>query len=219
MDVVILMGAPGAGKGTQAMRLSEFASLPHVSTGDLFRDNLKRETKLGTEAKGYMESGKLVPDALVLDMLFDRVAKPDCAEGYILDGFPRTLPQAEALEKRLAEVPDASVQVLDIEVADEVIVERASGRLLCRSCDSIKHKTFSPPRAEGVCDACGGELYQREDDRPEVVSERLAVYHEQTAPLVGYYDERGLLARVDGGRSPDDVFASLRGLYRRRRGA
>ncbi len=216
MDIVILMGAPGAGKGTQAKKLSAYTSLPHVSTGDLLRENLKQSTPLGSRAKTYMEAGKLVPDDLVLEMLFDRVAEPDCANGYILDGFPRTLPQAKALDSRLE---GASVRVLDIRVDDAVIVERASGRLLCRECGNIQHAEFDPPTRAGVCGVCGGELYQRADDRPEIVRERLAVYHAQTAPLLAYYEERGLLARVDGEPSPDAVFKSLSRLVSRKEGA
>jgi len=205
-DVVILLGGPGAGKGTQAARLSENLGLAHISTGDLFRENLKNDTELGKQARGYMDSGKLVPDELVLEMLFDRVAAPDCAAGYLLDGFPRTEPQAEALEAALG---DTRPRVLNLEVADEVIVQRASGRRLCRGCSAIWHATFNPPATEGVCGACGGELYQREDDQEEVVRERLSVYHAQTAPLVEFYSSRGLLVGVDGEQSPDDVNEAL----------
>lgn len=205
--VLILFGAPGAGKGTQALRLAAELSLPHVSTGDLFRENLGQETELGLRARKYMEAGELVPDELVTDMLLSRVARPDCAGGYLLDGYPRTAGQAESLEAALGS--DTSVLVLCLQVRDEVIVERAAGRLLCRGCDAIAHAVSAPPEVAGVCDHCGGELYQREDDRPEVVAERLRVYHEETAPLVDYYRERGLLREVDGERSPDEVFASL----------
>ena len=207
---MILLGAPGAGKGTQAKRLSAWAGLAHVSTGDLFRENIGNDTELGRKAKGYMDAGQLVPDELVLDMLFDHVAQPACAAGYILDGFPRTLPQAEALTARLAAAPDSpEVRVLDIRVSDDRIVDRIAGRLLCKSCGNIQHKTSAPPAKDGVCDECGGELHQRADDRAEVVQERLAVYHEQTAPLVRYYEEQGLLESVDGERAPDEVFESL----------
>ncbi|MCA8978524.1 MAG: adenylate kinase [Planctomycetes bacterium] len=204
--VVILLGPPGAGKGTQAVRLSEGLGLPHVSTGDLFRENLSKSTELGLRAKGFMESGKLVPDELVLEMLFDRVSKPDCAEGYLLDGFPRTIPQAEALDARL--VGEKTVALL-LEVDDSLIVGRAAGRLLCKSCGNIQHLEFSPPAKEGVCDQCGGELHRRKDDEPDVVRERLVVYHEQTAPLVGFYENKGLLRRVKGDQSPDAVYADL----------
>ncbi len=204
--VAIFMGAPGAGKGTQAVRVSESIGLAHISTGDLFRENISNDTDLGKRAKGFMESGQLVPDELVLDMLFDRVQQPDCQSGYILDGFPRTVVQAEALTERLN---GASVHAVDIQVPDEVIVDRIAGRLLCRSCGNIQHTEFDPPETEGVCSKCSGELYQRKDDAPDTVKDRLAVYHEQTAPVVDYYHSRGILARVDGMQSPDSVFQSL----------
>jgi len=206
VSIIILLGAPGAGKGTQAVRLSEAHGLPHVSTGDLFRANLKQGTPLGARAKEYMESGKLVPDEVVLDMLFDRVAQGDCRDGYVLDGFPRTLPQAEAFEERLGK--EARPTVLDLEVEDETIVQRAAGRLLCEN-GHIFHKDFRPPARAGICDECGCELFQRKDDAPEVVRERLRVYHEETAPLVAFYEERGVLRRVDGERSPDEVQEAL----------
>lgn len=206
--VVILLGAPGAGKGTQAVRLADALGLPHVATGDLFRENLANDTPLGRRARAFMDKGQLVPDDLVVEMLFDRVARPDCAGGYLLDGFPRTLPQAEILTERLPK--DWDVQVVEIAVPDDVLVERAAGRLLCRGCKNIHHATFSPPSTSGRCDACGGELYRREDDAPEVVRERLAVYHRQTAPVVAHYRQRGVLRSVDGDRSPDEVFESLR---------
>lgn len=205
--VVIILGAPGAGKGTQAKRLSESLGLAHIATGDLFRENLKNETALGKEAREYMNSGRLVPDELVLKMLFDRVSRPDCREGYLLDGFPRTIPQAEALERALGE--SADLTVLNLEVRDETIVGRASGRLLCRGCDAIYHREFNPPKTAGVCDQCGGELYTREDDKEEVVRERLNVYHVQTAPLVEFYSTRGVLHGVDGEESPDRVNQAL----------
>ena len=206
-SVVILLGAPGAGKGTQAVRLSKACGLPHVATGDLFREHLSNGTPFGMKAKEYMDAGKLVPDAVVLDMLAERVGQPDCASGYLLDGFPRTLAQAEALEERLGE--GTSVRVFNLEVADEVIVRRAAGRLLCKSCGNIQHKEFKPPAKEGVCDNCGGELYQRKDDAPEVVRKRLEVYHEETRPLVSFYEERGVLETVDGERAPEEVYETL----------
>ena len=205
--ITILLGAPGAGKGTQAVRFCEARALPHISTGDLFRANLKEATPIGLKAKGYMDAGNLVPDEIVLDMLIERVAAPDCREGYLLDGFPRTLEQARALDARVAE--GDTLRVVNIEVSDATIVERASGRLLCRTCGNIQHKTFSPPKVEGVCDADGGELYQRKDDAPEVVQERLRVYHEQTAPLVDYYTAKGSLKTIDGEKTPDEVFTAL----------
>lgn len=206
--VLILLGPPGAGKGTQASRLCAELGLPHVSTGDLFREHRAKGTELGRRAQEYMDSGRLVPDDLVLDMLFDRVAKPDCARGFLLDGFPRTLPQAEALEKRLGS--GSSVRVLDLRVADKALVERLTGRRTCRQCGNIHHIRSSPPKVAGRCDRCSGELFTRTDDEAATVEKRLAVYREQTQPLQGYYQKKGLLQEVDGDRSPDEVFRSLR---------
>ena len=205
--VVILLGAPGAGKGTQAVRLSRELSLPHVSTGDLFRENISQSTPLGARAKTFMDAGKLVPDELVIEMLFDRVSRPDCSGGYVLDGFPRTLEQATSLEGRL----DGSSRLcaVDIDVPDGEIVDRLAGRLICRACGNPQHARFAPPAKEGVCDACGSELVRREDDQPEVVEKRLVVYRAQTAPLIDYYRERGLLRSVDGRSDPDQVFAEV----------
>ncbi len=204
--VVILLGAPGAGKGTQAARLSAELSLPHVSTGDLLREHRAQGTPLGLEAKRFMDAGELVPDQVVLDMLFERVGRPDCAEGYLLDGFPRTTPQARALDARLGPV---RLSVIDLEVSDEAIVGRAAGRLLCRGCSAIYHATSAPPAQAGRCDRCGGELYQRPDDKADVVRERLRVYHQKTRPLADHYRAQGVLRSVDGERAPDEVFRSL----------
>jgi adenylate kinase len=208
-SIVILLGAPGAGKGTQAVRLSKARSVPHVSTGDLFRENIKSGTPLGAKAQGYMDKGELVPDELVLDMLASRVAQDDCREGYVLDGFPRTEVQALALEERLQ---GAEVSVVNLEVADETIVGRAAGRLSCKQCGSVFHADNAPPRKAGQCDQCGSDLAQRSDDAPAVVRERLRVYHEKTAPLVRFYAERGLLRSVDGEQSPENVFAGIENL-------
>lgn len=209
--VLILLGPPGAGKGTQALRLGADLSLPHVSTGDLFRDNLSRNTPLGGKAKGFMDSGKLVPDALVLEMLFDRVAKPDCAKGYLLDGFPRTLTQADALEAALASAAGgtSSLLVLNMRVADAVLVERLSGRRTCKSCGNIQHLRFSPPKVEGRCDKCGASLVQRPDDAPEVIGSRLDAYRRETRPLEAFYEKRGVLQHVDAEKAPEAVFAEL----------
>ena len=209
VKVVILLGPPGSGKGTQAVRLTKELGIPHISTGDLFRENISKDTELGKRAKTFMNAGKLVPDEVVLDMLFDRVSRPDCAKGYLLDGFPRTLPQAAALEKHLP--ANTNLIVLDLEVPDEIIVKRAEGRLTCKSCGSVYNRYFTPPAKEGVCGKCGGELFQRPDDKAEVVQERLRVYHEQTQPLVEYYSKKGVLKRVDGTQSPDAVYEALRG--------
>lgn len=214
--VVVLLGAPGAGKGTQAARLSQARALPHVSTGDLLRDHVKRGTPLGAQAKGFMDKGEYVPDVLVLDMLSERVTAPDCREGYVLDGFPRTEVQARALEQRLGS--QDQMVVVDLEVSDESIIERAAGRLSCKQCGRVYHRKNAPPKASGVCDACGGELYQRSDDAAPVVRERLRVYREKTTPLVRFYRERGLLSALDGEQAADVVFARLDGLVPRKPG-
>jgi len=207
VEILILLGAPGAGKGTQAKRLAVALSVPHISTGDLFRANLSAGTPLGERARGYMEQGELVPDEVVLDMLFDRVADPDCTDGYLLDGFPRTIPQADALGQRVG--PQDSLRALDLAVDDDVIVDRLTGRLTCSANGHVFHRTFKPPTTAGVCDTCGGVLEQRADDSEEVVRNRLEVYHEQTEPLIEYYQSRGVLASVPGDQSPDEVFTAL----------
>ncbi len=204
--VFILLGPPGAGKGTQAVRLSAALALPHVSTGDLFRENLGKGTELGIKAKGFMESGRLVPDDVVIDMLFERVSKPDCKSGFLLDGFPRTVAQAAALDRRLA---GWTVRAPSINVPDSALVERLAGRATCKACGHVHHLRFSPPKVAGRCDRCAGELYQRPDDSREVVSKRLSVYREQTKPVEDHYNQLGVLSVVDGDRSPDDVFTSL----------
>jgi adenylate kinase len=214
--VVILLGAPGAGKGTQAARLSATHALPHVSTGDLLRDHVRRKTELGEKAKRFMDRGEYVPDALVLDMLAARVGAPDCRDGYVLDGFPRTEFQARALDQHLG--GEDRVIVANLDVSDESIVARAAGRLSCQDCARVFHARTAPPRKIGRCDACGGELVQRSDDAAPVVRERLRVYREKTAPLVRYYEQRGLLTTVDGELSPDDVFRRLDGLIPRKAG-
>jgi len=206
--IVILLGPPGAGKGTQATRLSLALGIPHVSTGDLFRMNREQGTALGRRAQEFMDQGQLVPDELVVEMLFDRVSKKDCARGYLLDGFPRTLPQAEALAKRLPK--DAVVQVVNLVVSDRSLVDRIAGRRVCRSCKRIHHVKAAPPRVSGRCDHCGGELEQRTDDSEAVLRERLAVYRRQTRPLEEVFRSRGQLVEIDGDREPDAVFESLR---------
>jgi adenylate kinase len=205
--VIILLGPPGSGKGTQALRLSQKLKIPHISTGDLFRENLSKNTELGKKVKSYMEAGKLVPDELVLDMLFARISQPDSARGYLLDGFPRTIPQAEALEKQLN--AHAKIIALNLQVPDEVIVKRAAGRLTCKKCGHMYNKYFAPPSDDNVCDKCKGELYQRADDAPAVVEERLHVYHQQTEALIQFYEKKGILVNVNGVRSPEAVYQEL----------
>jgi adenylate kinase len=206
--VVILLGPPGAGKGTQAVRLSTALSLPHVATGDLFRENLSQGSPLGLRAKKFMESGQLVPDELVLEMLFDRVSRKDCHQGYLLDGFPRTLPQAEALKKRLGK--SARVQVLNLLVPDAALLERITGRRTCEKCGNVHHLKNAAPKTAGKCDKCGSALVERSDDSEPVFKKRLSVYREQTQPLEAFYKKRGLLADIDGDRKPDDVFRDLK---------
>lgn len=202
--VLILLGAPGAGKGTQATRLAESRRLPHVSTGDLFRMNLSQGTELGAKARVFMDAGNLVPDDLVIDMLFDRVNNEDCEKGYLLDGFPRTIAQAEALQQRM--VGDPSVIVIDIQVPDSMIVERITGRISCSDCGAIFHTSFNPPATEGICDSCEAPLTQRPDDTADVVETRLHAYHEQTAPVAEWYRKSCGICEVNGAQHPDQVF-------------
>lgn len=199
--IIIMLGAPGAGKGTQAISLSDKFHIPQISTGDLFRENLKNNTPIGQQAKTYIDKGELVPDSIVLDMLFYRLVSEDCQKGYILDGFPRTLAQAEAFEKRLE--TSSHLIVLSLEVPDSVIIERLAGRLTCEKCGAPYHKTASPPKKEGICDRCGGFLIQRKDDNEEVIRKRLEVYHKQTAPLKAYYKNSGKLIEIDGTKSKE----------------
>jgi len=206
---LVLLGGPGAGKGTQAERLSEALSIPQVSTGDLFRENLKKETELGLLARDYMERGELVPDEVTVGMVRERLARPDASKGAILDGFPRTIAQAEALEELLAELGHKLAVVPDIEVPEDVLLARLAGRWTCRKCGAMYHQLFSPPQEKGVCDRCGGELYQRPDDTPETQKHRIVVYQEQTAPLIGYYRDKGLLVEVDGRPGIEQVQAEL----------
>jgi|YNPNPStandDraft_1061719.scaffolds.fasta_scaffold03098_18 adenylate kinase len=212
---IVLLGAPGAGKGTQARLLSEALGLPHIASGDLFREHLGKQTELGLLAKGYMDRGELVPDAVTIRMVVERLAQPDCAAGAILDGFPRTVTQAEALDGALMTQGQRVGVVPYIRVGEEALVARLSGRWICRNCQATYHTLFNPPRQAGVCDACGGELYQRSDDTPETVRNRLKVYFEQTAPLIDYYRGRGVLVEVDGEQDVDAVYADLRAAVQR----
>lgn len=210
--VFILLGPPGSGKGTQAIKLSQAKNVPHISTGDLLRENVRKGTPLGQQAKVYMDEGKLVPDKLVIGMLNDRVALSDCLQGYLLDGFPRTLDQAVALDA-IIKNGDKTVAA-NLEVSDDIIIKRISGRLTCRQIPNhVCNIYFSPPAVEGRCDTCNGELYQRSDDQPEVVQERLKVYRAQTQPLIAYYANKGLLTSIDGAAPQDDVFARLLAIY------
>jgi len=206
---VVLIGPPGAGKGTQAAKLRDELTLPHVASGDLFRENLKNKTELGKKANEYMERGELVPDDVTIAMVMDRLARPDCAPGAILDGFPRTIAQAEALDAALAERGYRISVVPCITVPDEALVDRLSGRWLCRQCGESYHVLFNPPAKSGVCDKDGGELYQRDDDKPETVRNRLTVYHRQTSPLIDYYADKGVLVTVNGNQPIDMVEADL----------
>ncbi len=206
---IIMLGAPGAGKGTQAKMIAEKYSIPHVSTGDIFRANIKNETPLGMEAKKYMDEGKLVPDELTVQILLDRVAKEDCANGYVLDGFPRTIPQAEVLNDALEKMGDKIDYAIDVAVPDENIVNRMSGRRACVTCGATYHIVHIPPKVENVCDKCGSNLILRDDDKPETVLNRLKIYHEQTQPLIEYYTAKGVLKTVDGTKDMKDVFADI----------
>ena len=207
---IILLGPPASGKGTQAARLHKMLDLPHVASGDLFRENLKNETELGRQAQVYMNRGELVPDDITIGMVMDRLSRPDCAAGALLDGFPRTIAQAEALDKALAAQGQKIGLVPNIAVPNEVLVERVSGRRLCRTCGKSYHVKFNPPKQPGVCDKDGGELYQRDDDNPETVRQRLQVYWQQTSPLIDYYRRQGVLVEIDGDQSIDEVTADLR---------
>ncbi len=209
MKSVVLLGPPGAGKGTQASGIAEKYGILHISTGDIFRANLKAGTPLGLKAKEYMEKGALVPDELTCDLVEDRVMQEDCKNGYLLDGFPRTVFQAEHFDKFLASKGLALESVIDIEVPDEALIPRATGRRVCRSCGRPYHVTAMPPKKEGVCDVCGGEVYQRADDSEETVKNRLSVYHEQTEPLTDYYRNTGILKTVNGDQDMDKVFAEI----------
>ncbi len=207
---VVLLGSPGAGKGTQAKVLAQALDIPHVSSGDLFRDNLGRKTELGLLAKSYMDRGALVPDDVTIRMVAERLGRPDCVGGAILDGFPRTLEQADALDSLLEERGQRVAIVPLIQVRDEEVVKRLAARRTCRKCGAVYNLVSDPPRVEGVCDACGGELYQRDDDTPETVHNRLYTYYKETAPLIGYYFAKKLLVEIDGERSIEDVQADLR---------
>ena len=206
---IIMLGAPGAGKGTQAKMIADKYTIPHISTGDIFRANIKNGTELGKQAKEYMDAGKLVPDELTVKILLDRVAKDDCKNGYVLDGFPRTIVQADVLKKALTELNDSIDFAINVDVPDENIVKRMGGRRACVKCGATYHIEHVPPKTEGICDNCGEKLVLRDDDQPETVKKRLAVYHEQTQPLIDYYNKEGVLKNVDGTKDMNDVFADI----------
>jgi adenylate kinase len=206
---IIMLGAPGAGKGTQAKMIAERYAVPHVSTGDIFRANISNGTELGKEAKGYMDQGLLVPDELTVKILLDRVSKEDCKNGYVLDGFPRTIPQAEVLDKALAELGDQVDYAINVDVPDENIINRMSGRRACLTCGATYHVKYNTPKVEGVCDVCDQELVLRDDDKAETVKKRLDVYHDQTQPLIDYYSSKGILKEVDGTIDMKDVFGAI----------
>ena len=206
---IIMLGAPGAGKGTQAKKIAAKYGIPHISTGDIFRANSKNGTELGKKAKTYMDQGLLVPDELVVDLVVDRVNQDDCKNGYVLDGFPRTIPQAEALTEALEKMGQKVDFAIDVNVPDENIVKRMGGRRACVTCGATYHMVYAPTKKEGICDTCGGELILRDDDKPETVQKRLNVYHDQTQPLIDYYTSQGILRTVDGTVDIDDVFRAI----------
>ena len=206
---IIMLGAPGAGRGTQAKKSAEKYQIPHISTGDIFRANIKGGTELGMKAKTFMDQGMLVPDEITIGMLMDRIGQEDCINGYVLDGFPRTIPQAESLTKALAERGEKVDYAINVDVPDENIINRMSGRRACLGCGATYHITFNPPVKEGICDTCGQELVLRDDDKPETVKKRLDVYHQQTQPLIDYYKNAEVLAEVDGTQPMDAVFQGI----------
>lgn len=206
---IIMLGAPGAGKGTQAKKIAAKYDIPHISTGDIFRANIKNGTELGKKAKTYMDQGLLVPDDLVVDLVVDRVQQDDCAKGYVLDGFPRTIPQAQALDAALGRLNDKIDYAIDVDVPDENIVSRMGGRRACVGCGATYHVVYNAPAEEDVCDACGEKLILRDDDKPETVQKRLHVYHEQTQPLIDYYAQAGILCEIDGTVDMEEVFQAI----------
>ena len=206
---IIMLGAPGAGKGTQAKKIAEKYHIPHISTGDIFRANIKNGTELGMKAKSYMDQGQLVPDDVTIGMLLDRISQEDCAEGYVLDGFPRTIPQAESLTKALEERGESMDYAINVDVPDQAIVTRMAGRRACLACGATYHIVYNAPKKENVCDVCGEGLVLRDDDKPETVQKRLTVYHDQTKPLIDYYGKAGILVTVDGTQELNKVFEDI----------
>ncbi len=206
---IIMLGAPGAGKGTQAKQIAAKYSIPHISTGDIFRANIKNGTELGKKAKEYMDQGLLVPDELTCDLVMDRIAQDDAKNGFVLDGFPRTIPQAEALDAALTKIGQSMDFAIDVDVPDDNIIGRMSGRRACLGCGATYHIVSIPPKKEGICDTCGKELVLRDDDKPETVKKRLDVYHDQTQPLIEYYTKQGILKSVDGTQPMEKVFEDI----------
>ena len=204
-----MLGAPGAGKGTQAKKIAAKYGIPHISTGDIFRANIKEGTELGKKAKTYMDQGLLVPDELVVDLVVDRLHQDDCKKGYVLDGFPRTIPQAESLDAALEKTGEKMEYAIDVNVPDENIINRMGGRRACVGCGATYHIVYNPTKVEGICDACGEKLILRDDDKPETVQKRLGVYHEQTQPLIDYYTKAGILKEVDGTVDMEEVFQNI----------
>ncbi|MCC8059848.1 MAG: adenylate kinase [Clostridiales bacterium] len=206
---IVMLGAPGAGKGTQAKKIAEKYGIPHISTGDIFRANIKGGTELGKKAKAYMDEGRLVPDDVTIGMLLDRISEPDCVGGYVLDGFPRTIPQAESLTEALGKRGEKLDYAIDVNVPDASIVTRMAGRRACLACGATYHIVYNAPKTEGVCDSCGEKLVLRDDDKPETVQKRLTVYHDQTQPLIQYYEQAGILKTVDGTQDLNQVFSDI----------
>jgi adenylate kinase len=206
---IILLGPPGAGKGTQAAGIVEKYNIPHISTGDIFRKNIKEGTELGNKAKSYMDQGLLVPDELTVGLVKDRLLQDDCKNGFLLDGFPRNTFQAESLDKFLDEINASLNKVINIEVDKNILVSRAVGRRICKQCSATYHVEFNPPKVAGICDVCGGELYQRADDNEETVSKRIQVYLDETKPLIEYYSKKGIISTIEGEQSIDKVFEDI----------
>jgi len=209
---IIMLGGPGAGKGTQAKMIADKYSVPHISTGDIFRANIKNGTELGKKAKEYMDKGMLVPDELTCDLVVDRIAQDDCKEGFILDGFPRTIPQAEALDAALTKMGESMDYAIEVDVPDDSIVSRMGGRRACLNCGATYHIEFNPTKTPDVCDKCGNEVVLRDDDKPETVLNRLKVYHDQTQPLIDYYKKQNILKSVDGTQPMEKVFSDIIGI-------
>ena len=206
---IILLGPPGGGKGAQAKKIVEKYGIPHIATGDILREAVAKGTELGKKAKEYMDRGELVPDEIVIGIVRERLKQPDCEKGFLLDGFPRTIKQAEALDEMLKELGKDIDAVIYIDVPEEEVVKRITYRRTCRNCGAVYHLIYAPPKEDNKCDKCGGELYQRDDDKEEVVRQRFKVYMENTAPLIEYYEKKGLLYRVDGTKSIDEVFSQI----------